>query len=69
MSTWFLVIFLYAPNGEYIDKVSVPMTGAIEQQCKKDRDGFWRLKKPLEGMDKIKPYNLCVTEKHWRGLD
>jgi len=69
MSIWFLVMFMYAPNGEYIDKVAVPMTGTIQQHCKMDRDGFWRFKKKVEGMDMVKVENVCVTEKHWRGLD
>ena len=62
-------MFLYAPTGEYIDKVAVPMTGTIQQQCKLGPDGYWRLKRPVEGMDEAKVVTVCVTEKHWRGLD
>ena len=69
MNTWFLVIFLSLPNGDWVDKVAVPMKGTVEQNCVKDKFGFWRYPRPLEGMDTHKVVTICVTERHWRGLE
>jgi hypothetical protein len=69
MNIWFLVIFINLPNGESVDKVAVPMRGVLEQQCVKDKYGIWRYRQPLEGVDYHKILNVCVTEKHWRGLE
>jgi len=69
MSTWFLIIFLSLPTGESVDKVSIPMKGTVEQNCVKDKNGIWRYPRPIEGVDYHKILTVCVTEKHWRGLD
>ena len=67
---WVLVLFMYTAdktNPEYVDKVAVHMKGPMSLYCKKDKDGNYVLKKPLEGTDNHKVYNQCVTLKHWRG--
>lgn len=67
--TWFLVIYLYsaAPSDtNYLDKVAVPMTGQLEQVCKKDAAGIWRYPGTLDGMDKLGTITVCVPFKQWR---
>lgn len=67
--SWFLVIFLFtgAPSDQtYLDKVSVPMTGKLEQLCRQDATGVWRYQEKLEGMDNLKVLTACVPFKQWR---
>jgi hypothetical protein len=45
------------------------MKGVLEQNCVKDKFGIWRYPRPVEGMDKLTVLTVCVTEKHWRGVD
>lgn len=67
MTTWFLLLFIALPNGEYVDKIAVPMTGSIEELCQRDATGIYRYKNKLEGMDRHSVLTVCQTTKTWRG--
>lgn len=67
MTTWFLLLFITLPNGQYVDKIAVPMTGTIEQQCERDSTGIYRYKGKLEGTDRHSVLTVCQTVKAWRG--
>ena len=67
---WVLVLFMYTTDKkdpEYVDKVAIHMKGPMTSYCKKNSNGHYVLRKPLEGTDYHKVYNQCVTLKHWRG--
>lgn len=73
MSSWFLLIFLSVPNAQgnlvFFDKMAIPMTGTMEQACKKDANGFSRFKGTIKSQeDKVVTANLCVSKEHWQGV-
>ena len=72
MSSWFLLIFLSVPNAQgnlvFLDKIALPMTGTIEQHCKKDASGIPRFKDKIKAEEnKVATGNLCVSREHWQG--
>jgi hypothetical protein len=72
LTSWFLLIFLSVPNAQgnlvFLDKIALPMTGTIEQHCKKDASGIPRFKDKIKAEeDKVVTANLCVSKEHWQG--
>ena len=67
MTTWFLLLFITLPNGEYVDKIAIPMMGAIEQNCVRDGTGIYRYKHKLEGIDRHSVLTVCQTKQAWSG--
>ena len=67
MTTWFLLLFITLPNGQYVDKVAVPMQGSIEEQCQRDATGIYRYKNKLEGIDRHFVLTVCQTKQAWSG--
>jgi hypothetical protein len=73
VNSWFLLIFLSVPNAQgdliFFDKMAIPMTGTIEQACKKDSAGIPRYRSKIKTEEnKIVIANLCVTREHWQGV-
>ena len=72
MNSWFLLVFLSVPNAQgnlvFFDKMAIPMTGTIEQACKKDSAGIPRYRSKIKAEeDKVVTHNLCVSQEHWQG--
>lgn len=60
MIDWILIIFLFSPGGDYMDKYTVGFSNKIE--CESVRTVLPALDSGL-----IKHKGLCVTKDHWVG--
>jgi hypothetical protein len=60
MSDWVLVIFLFSPGGDYMDKYIMEFSN--KPQCEAVRTSL-----PALDTAYAKHKGLCVTKDHWTG--
>jgi hypothetical protein len=62
MNSWVLVIAMFSPGGDYMDKIPVPVPNKVA--CEQARSEL-----PIHGEDPfgIQYKAVCVTREHWEG--
>jgi hypothetical protein len=61
MNSWILIIAMFGPSGDFIDKRSVSFDS--KKACEVVRKQLHNLDHPLG----VKHNGLCVTKDHWEG--
>lgn len=61
MNSWILIIALFSPGGDFMDKRTVAFNS--RQECEAVRKQLHNLDHPMQ----VKHKGLCVTRDHWEG--
>jgi len=61
MNSWILIIAMYSPGGDFINKSTLSFTNKTE--CEAVRKQLPALDSPLH----VRHKGLCVTQAHWEG--
>jgi hypothetical protein len=61
MQQWILIIAMYTPGGDYIDKTVVNFTS--QRECESVKAQLPNLDHPL----RVRHKGLCITRDHWTG--
>ena len=61
MNTWILIIAMYSPGGDFINKTSIEFK--TTKDCEAVKIQLAQLDSPMQ----IKHKGLCVTRDHWEG--
>jgi hypothetical protein len=61
MNQWILIVAMFSPGGDFINKTSV------EFQSKKDCEAVKIQLVKLDNPMQVKHKGLCVTRDHWEG--
>lgn len=61
MNSWILIIFLFSPGGDYMDKYALEF--ATKTQCEAVRTSL----PELDNGSLARHKGLCVTKDHWTG--
>ena len=61
MNAWILIIAMYSPGGDYMDKTTLEFN--TQKDCESVRAQLAILDTPLG----VKHKGICVTKDHWTG--
>jgi hypothetical protein len=61
MNSWILIIAIYSPGGDFIDKQTIAFNS--KKDCEAVKVQLTNLDSPM----KVKHKGLCVTRDHWEG--